>query len=529
MSKKKVPKGTLYGPAGGSFSQKKKVVLGNIKHSGNEKNISLVKLSSNSMYSDMDSEFSCNEDNIVIKSVNKKEVELLPPPLGISLEKKWIDPKIVKMPVEVSVRRSFALDINLSMVEGKSATTKTQFIKKIFSTAVVIKEIPINTLKDMIITALAEFGEIKLIKIQLIELWQKAVVEFAELDQAKQLAVKWSFLIGKNSVHVAIAVSDHETWASRNRFRALLFTLPVRTIVHNLDTFLDGAGGKTCVINCSMNSDNQVHCTVVGFESKEDLESAYHTVLIFDGVKLSWARLDLVCCKKCGHFGHSALECDVSILLIFKLLRLVKRVSSENHHLWLAKLYARKGVSISKSAVFGGKSWVQVVLLVSPSSGPHFDSGFGSGPLSSGSSSIKGSAPVVQNKFSINNCLTSLKCSLELLANQVLDIVHKLNGVELVPLVPITQVVLPAAPVFTLALPETDMVLNVLWLFFPLSSSVLEDKVVDLGLSSSKVFTSKVNSLESKMLALEVSIGSILGKLDLLCINLGSLVHPLHQ
>ncbi|KAG9285325.1 hypothetical protein G9A89_010800 [Geosiphon pyriformis] len=39
--------------------------------------------------------------------------------------------------------------------------------------AVVIKEILMDTPKKMIITALAEFSEIKLIKIQLIGMWQK--------------------------------------------------------------------------------------------------------------------------------------------------------------------------------------------------------------------------------------------------------------------------------------------------------------------------------------------------------------------
>ncbi|KAG9299182.1 hypothetical protein G9A89_013830 [Geosiphon pyriformis] len=106
---------------------------------------------------------------------------------------------------------------------------------------------------------------------------------------------------------------------------------------------------------------------------------------------------------------------------------------------------------------------------------------------------------------------------------------HRLNNMELVPLVLITQVVPLATSVSTLASPDIDMVLNVLWPSLLLSSSMLENKVVDLGLSSSKVLTSKVGSLEFKMMALEVSIGSILGKLDLLCINSDSLMHSLHQ
>ncbi|KAG9300598.1 hypothetical protein G9A89_005198 [Geosiphon pyriformis] len=82
--------------------------------------------------------------------------------------------------------------------------------------AIVIKEIPMDTLKEMIVTAVAEFGEIKSIKIQLIGMWQKAVVKFTESSQANQLASRWSFLIKKDSVHVAKAVSDCDIWASRD-------------------------------------------------------------------------------------------------------------------------------------------------------------------------------------------------------------------------------------------------------------------------------------------------------------------------
>ncbi|KAG9299221.1 hypothetical protein G9A89_013869 [Geosiphon pyriformis] len=57
-----------------------------------------------------------------------------PPRLSFSLEKVWVDPKIVKSQVEVAVKKSFALDINLSAVEGKSAMAKTQVIRKLFST-----------------------------------------------------------------------------------------------------------------------------------------------------------------------------------------------------------------------------------------------------------------------------------------------------------------------------------------------------------------------------------------------------------
>ncbi|KAG9302134.1 hypothetical protein G9A89_020568 [Geosiphon pyriformis] len=56
--------------------------------------------------------------------------------------------------------------------------------------AVIIKKIPINTLKEMIVAAVVEFGQIVLIKIQFIGMWQKTVIEFTKLSQTEQLAVK---------------------------------------------------------------------------------------------------------------------------------------------------------------------------------------------------------------------------------------------------------------------------------------------------------------------------------------------------
>ncbi|KAG9287180.1 hypothetical protein G9A89_001588 [Geosiphon pyriformis] len=58
---------------------------------------------------------------------------VLPSHLSISFDKKWINPKIIKTLVEVSIKKLFALNINLSVVESKSAMAKTQLIRKIFS------------------------------------------------------------------------------------------------------------------------------------------------------------------------------------------------------------------------------------------------------------------------------------------------------------------------------------------------------------------------------------------------------------
>ncbi|KAG9290555.1 hypothetical protein G9A89_020925 [Geosiphon pyriformis] len=494
----KAPLSAFFGPVGGFFSQKKRVSLCNIKHSGVKSGVFLAKPHSNGgMYSDMESDFNSGiVDDVLISSSNKsflssaattpktKRVKndlvcgsplgfldydmddndggFLSPLLDISLKKKWLDSKIVKTQMEVAVKKSFALNINLSAVEGKLATAKTQVIRKLFSKingfggattpskfegiirlmftseknmrkaaslakkegiivnnnvkkqglhsdqAVVIKEIPMDMPNDMIVAAVFKFGQVVSIQLQLIGLWQKTVMEFTKSSQADQLAAKWSFLIRKDSVCVTKTVGDYKTWASRDQYKALLFTLLVGTTAHNLGNFLAGA-----------DTGNRVHCAVVCFENDKVLESAFRMEPIFGGVRLSWARLDLVWYEQCGKLGHSVLECNAEISTPPKLSKSFKRVVSDENHFQLAKLCVKKSVPISRLAAFGSKSWAQVVSLISLSNGLHFSSGSGFGS-SSGASGVIGHLSFVVSVYSIlETRLIFLERSLELLTDKV--------------------------------------------------------------------------------------------------------------
>ncbi|KAG9288522.1 hypothetical protein G9A89_015728 [Geosiphon pyriformis] len=353
--------------------------------------------------------------------------------------------------------------------------------------AIVIKKILMNMPKEMIIATVFEFGDIKLIKIQLIGMWQKAV----------------------DSVHVAIAIKDQDTWRSKDHFRTLLFTLPVGTTAHNLGTFLKGAGEKTCMINHSLNTDNWTHCIIIGFESENKLEFVFRTKPIFGDVRLSWTRLDLVWCEKCEKFGHSALKYDAfNTLVSASSKKIFKKNASDVNCLQLARLYVKKNVFISRFAAFGGKSWAQIVSSVSFSDGLQFDSG--SGSFSSGASGLGGGFPLVlTNNTSLDACLASLECFLEFLDDQVSGIVYKLSSIELVSLVsPPFSGYLVALIIVNLDL-NSDMVLNGS-MEVPAPSSV----VLALGFSSSKILMTKVGCLESKLVVLEALIGSVLVKLD---------------
>ncbi|KAG9305492.1 hypothetical protein G9A89_006462 [Geosiphon pyriformis] len=289
MSKTKTPKGIFYGSTDGSFLQKKKVVLGNIKHSGNKKDISLNKIElGGNVFSNVDS-LSSNEEGanmadinigsllslaantLKVKHVNtgavfgspldspnfsmdnNKEVSLSSCIL-ISLKKKWVDPKIIKTQVEVSVKKFFALDINFLVVKGKLVMTKTQLIRKIFSIIngfeEIIRSIFTSEKSMELAVSLARKKEINInsnFKRQGIHSDRAVVIKKISMDMPKEMIV--TALAEFDSVHMAMAVRDHETWASKNQFRALLFTLPMKTTAHNLGILLERAGGKTCVIN----------------------------------------------------------------------------------------------------------------------------------------------------------------------------------------------------------------------------------------------------------------------------------------
>ncbi|KAG9291657.1 hypothetical protein G9A89_022076 [Geosiphon pyriformis] len=110
---------------------------------------------------------------------------------------------------------------------------------------IVIKEIPVNLPKSVIESALVKYEKIFSIKIQLIGLWQKALVEFKSFQVADLVVSKWSILLGKDSVCVAKANTNKQMWDLRNSYHALLYTLLIDTTAHNFSDLVQSYGGKT--------------------------------------------------------------------------------------------------------------------------------------------------------------------------------------------------------------------------------------------------------------------------------------------
>ncbi|KAG9306668.1 hypothetical protein G9A89_004215 [Geosiphon pyriformis] len=380
---------------------------------------------------------------------------------------------------------------------------------------VIIKKIPVNFPKSAVEAVFSKFGKIASIKMQLIGLWQKALVEFELLEVANLVAVRWSVLVGKDSVCVAKAVNDKQIWVSRDQHWALLYTLPVGTTTHDLSGLVEAYDEKTCFIGRNPTSYVCDRCAVISFESEASKLAAIGSVLVFKGVSLHWANFSLACCAVCKQFGHVSDVCSMSE----NSGACSKWVVTFQDRVRLANVYRRKQALIAHPVSFGGKTWVQVasgtLSCVVPSSSFAIGASFGAG------SALVESSP--SDIFGLCNRVASLERSLELLTDQVSAIVKKLSCVEVVSLVSSSLVSHPIASASLASCVDLDITLDVLLATFLSLCPTVNDANPDFGSSSSKVLTAKVGGLESKLMALDASVGSVLARLDMLCSGLGSL------
>ncbi|KAG9298572.1 hypothetical protein G9A89_004280 [Geosiphon pyriformis] len=75
---------------------------------------------------------------------------------------------------------------------------------------IIVKKIPVNLPKSAIVAVFSKFRKIILIKMQLIGLWQKALVKYKSSKMADLVTARWSILVGKDSVCVVKAIGDKQ-------------------------------------------------------------------------------------------------------------------------------------------------------------------------------------------------------------------------------------------------------------------------------------------------------------------------------
>ncbi|KAG9296200.1 hypothetical protein G9A89_014792 [Geosiphon pyriformis] len=164
-----------------------------------------------------------------------------------------LPPLSVKPSIQVPVRKSFALDIDLMAIAGKFSQKKVNFGRKIF--------LGVNgfggplLFQNLAIMAAAQLANnhgvvvntdlkhpinnrtnraIVLKEIPMGTSIEAAIVELEDQNQADLLAAEWFILIGKDAVCVAQTNIDRQMWDVRNEFKALLYTLPMSINAHDL-------------------------------------------------------------------------------------------------------------------------------------------------------------------------------------------------------------------------------------------------------------------------------------------------------
>ncbi|KAG9305778.1 hypothetical protein G9A89_001066 [Geosiphon pyriformis] len=268
-----------------------------------------------------------------------------------------LSPLLPKSSIQVSVCKSFALDIDLVNIAEKSSQEKLIFVRKIFfgvndfgeastlskfggiiwaiftsekaiiaaanlanehgivvntdlkrpvnncmNWAIVLKEIPVGTSIEAVHMTVSEFGVIRLIKMQL------------------------SILIGKNAVRVARVDINKQLWETRDSFRTLLYTLSMRTTTHDF--------------------------------SKVDLVGAMAATPVIKNIGLCWSHFSLASCTVCKNYGHTSFNCRLVKSNVVPGSR--KAPLLVQNQVRLAKIYAKKSAPISCPLAFGGKTWALV-------------------------------------------------------------------------------------------------------------------------------------------------------------------------
>ncbi|KAG9303703.1 hypothetical protein G9A89_018600 [Geosiphon pyriformis] len=333
----------------------------------------------------------------------------------------------------------FTLDVKLSAMPGKTNSDKLVAIKKIVYRINGFGGASTPSKFPGIIRA-SFTSEFSMKKAKELAICEKIIVN----NDLKKDATNWALAesLSKDSVRVVLALNDKKLWMARDHHQTLLYTLPVGTTAYNL--------------------------SVVCFADKASKLAAIGSVSVYKNVNLHWAGLSLAHCAKCKHFGH---------------------------------IFEKKQAPVAYPVFFDRKTWAQIA-----SGSPSYEFSlvlFGAGSTLS----VK---PLVVTSDSFDNsdltdCMASLECSMELLSDQVFEILRKLSFVELVPIFSSSCIFPPVVASPMNSALNSDMAMDSMVVPSPslYSSPLIENATLNLSLSSSKVLTTKMGGLKSKMMALE--------------------------
>ncbi|KAG9286735.1 hypothetical protein G9A89_012285 [Geosiphon pyriformis] len=311
----------------------------------------------------------------------------------------------LKHMMQVSVRKSFALDIDLGVVAGKLSQEKLAYVRKIFS--------GVNGFGGA--STPLKFGGI---------IWTSFTSEKTIMAAAK-LANDYGVVVntnlkhsGNNHMNRAIVLKEIPVKTSvkavctavskfgvikiqldaQDSFRALLYTLLIGTTAYDF-------------YSCA-------YCATVCFDSKSDLVGIMTATPVIKGVGLCWSYFSQTLCTVCKDFGHMSLSCQSVKGAVAPGGRKAPFLAQDQFR--LARIYTKKSAPISCPLTFSGKTWVLVV----GASSVHTSHGAG---MSLGSNKIGEPLPLVVDN--LESHLVSIENSLVSLMEQIKeDIVIEVNS-----------------------------------------------------------------------------------------------------
>ncbi|KAG9294193.1 hypothetical protein G9A89_021552 [Geosiphon pyriformis] len=286
---------------------------------------------------------------------------------------------------------------------------------------VIIKEISVDLPKSAIEAVFSKFGVINSIKIQLIGLWQKAVIEFESAEVACLIVSKWSVLVEKDSVQVALTVGDKQMWVLKDYHQVLLYILLIGMTAHDLTDLLESYGGKMCFIGHNSSSYAHDRCAIICFKNEASKLAVFGLVLVFKKVSLRWAGLSLAHCTACKQYDHTSEECPIG----GNSGSHGKKVMTNLDRVCLARIYKKKQAPVTCSVSFGGRTWVLVV------DAPPVSSFHDAGLILGSNKAGKSLSPIVND---LEKHLVNIESSLISLAGQIGELAKRLDS--LMPAVP---------------------------------------------------------------------------------------------
>ncbi|KAG9291851.1 hypothetical protein G9A89_012136 [Geosiphon pyriformis] len=118
-----------------------------------------------------------------------------------------------------------------------------------------------------------------------------AVVEFEQVNYADLVTAKWSILIRKDAMHVARSDVNKKLWDVKDIYKALLYTLPMGTNIHDIWDYVASVSEKTCVIDYYLVFYVRARCAAVCFDFAKSLDVVIKTMSVLKEANLYWSCL----------------------------------------------------------------------------------------------------------------------------------------------------------------------------------------------------------------------------------------------